>query len=68
MDFAAIWTGGPRNAGIDAAGAPHHIIVRGIERRKIFREDADRDVFAKRLRHVLKETATDVAKYTKFES
>nr|CBX29705.1 unknown protein [uncultured Desulfobacterium sp.] len=26
----------PRKARIDAAGALHHIIVRGIERRKIF--------------------------------
>jgi len=34
-----------RKARIDAAGALHHIIVRGIERRKIFGDDADRDFF-----------------------
>ena len=32
----------PRNARIDAPGALHHIIVRGIERRKIFNDDVDR--------------------------
>ena len=49
----------PRKARIDAAGALHHIIVRGIERRKIFWDDADRDAFVKRLGLVLKETQTD---------
>jgi REP element-mobilizing transposase RayT len=49
----------PRKARIDAAGALHHIIVRSIERRKIFWDDADRDSFVKRLEQVLKETQTD---------
>jgi len=49
----------PRKARIDAPGALHHIIVRGIERRKIFWDDADRDAFVKRLRQVLLETDTD---------
>ncbi|MBU0699098.1 MAG: transposase, partial [Proteobacteria bacterium] len=49
----------PRKARIDAAGALHHIIVRGIERRKIFYDDADRDAFVKRLGQVLIETHTD---------
>ncbi len=31
----------PRKARIDAPGALHHIIVRGIERRKIFYDDID---------------------------
>ncbi len=35
----------PRKARIDATGALHHIIVRGIERRKIFYDDRDRDNF-----------------------
>jgi hypothetical protein len=39
----------PRKARLDAPGALHHIIVRGIERRKIFRDDADRDDFLNRL-------------------
>lgn len=49
----------PRKARIDAAGALHHIIVRAIERRKIFWDDADRDSFVNRLGQVLIETHTD---------
>lgn len=39
----------PRKARIDAPGALHHIIFRGIERRKIFRDNKDRDNFLDRL-------------------
>jgi len=49
----------PRKARIDAAGALHHIIVRGIERRQIFHDDVDRDAFVNRLGQVLIETRTD---------
>jgi REP element-mobilizing transposase RayT len=49
----------PRKARIDAAGALHHIIVRGIKRRKIFWDDADRDSFVNRVGQVLIETQTD---------
>ena len=35
----------PRKARIDAPEALHHIICRGIERRKIFDNDADRENF-----------------------
>ena len=48
----------PRKARIDAPGALHHIICRGIERRKIFRNDADKDDFVARLSRVLTETQT----------
>ena len=48
----------PRKARIDAPGALHHIIVRGIERRKIFLDDFDRDNFSKHLGNVLSETVT----------
>ena len=48
----------PRKARIDAPGALRHVIVRGIERRKIFLDDIDRDNFLKRLGNVLSETAT----------
>ena len=37
----------PRKARIDAPGALHHVIVRGIERGKIFRSDYDRKNFLK---------------------
>jgi putative transposase len=51
--------GMPRKDRIDAAGALHHIIVPGVERRKIFWDDADRDSFVNRLGQVLIETHTD---------
>ena len=38
----------PRQSHIDAPGAPQHIIVRGIERRKLFADDANRKAFAER--------------------
>jgi putative transposase len=44
-----------RTARIDAPGALHHIIARGIGRRKIFDDDADRDAFLERLGIVLSE-------------
>jgi REP element-mobilizing transposase RayT len=48
----------PRKARIDAPGALHHIIVRGIERRKIFYDDKDRNNLIKRLDAVLTNTQT----------
>ena len=48
----------PRKARIDAPGALHHIIVRGIERRKIFYDDPDRNNFLERLGVILTETST----------
>ena len=48
----------PRKSRIDAPGALHHIIARGIERRSIFSDDDDRDDFLKRLGIVLLETGT----------
>lgn len=48
----------PRKARIDAPGALHHIIVRGIERKKIFYTDSDRDNFVERLGKILLETQT----------
>lgn len=54
----------PRKARIDAAGALHHIIVRGIERRKIFYDNGDRDHFLERLGVVLTETGTPCFAWT----
>jgi len=39
----------PRGPRLDFTGALHHVIVRGIERRRIFRGDADRQLFLNRL-------------------
>jgi len=48
----------PRKARIDAVGALHHIIVRGIEGRKVFRDDADRENFLDRLANLLLKSKT----------
>ena len=48
----------PRKARIDAPGALHHIIVRGINRRKIFFNDQDRDDFLDRLGGILSDSKT----------
>ena len=48
----------PRKARIDAPGALHHIICRGIERRKIFIDDTDKNNLLSRLGRVLLETQT----------
>jgi len=48
----------PRKARLYAPGALHHIMVRGIERWKIFRDDTDRDDFLKRLGGILRESQT----------
>ena len=43
----------PRQARIDAPGALHHIIIRGINRRAIFTDDRDRESFLQRLSDLL---------------
>jgi REP element-mobilizing transposase RayT len=48
----------PRKARIDAPSAVQHIIIRGIERKKIFRNDADRSNFLTRLSTIVSETQT----------
>jgi putative transposase len=50
----------PRKARIDAPGALHHIIVRGIEKRQIFEDDKDRDQFIERLDDILTEAETPI--------
>ena len=49
----------PRKARIDAPGALHHIICRGIERREIFRDDTDRNSFIERFGRLVSESKTD---------
>jgi putative transposase len=39
----------PRGPRLDAPGVLHHVMVRGIERRDIFRTDTDREDFVTRL-------------------
>jgi putative transposase len=39
----------PRQARLDVPGALHHIMVRGIDKTKIFRDDQDKAAFLERL-------------------
>jgi REP element-mobilizing transposase RayT len=48
----------PRKSRIDAAGALHHVMVRGIERGAEFRSDIDRNQFLERLGGILQDTKT----------
>lgn len=48
----------PRSARLDAPGAVHHVIIRGIERRKIFRDSRDRNNFLERVSKLVPETNT----------
>ncbi len=48
----------PRKARIDAPGALHHIIARGIARRKVFDDIADRYFLVDRLGLIFRDTST----------
>ena len=48
----------PRRSRIDTTGALHHIMVRGIEKGTIFRNDSDRNQFLERLENILQDTKT----------
>ena len=46
----------PRLARLDTPGVLNHVIIRGIERRKIFRDNKDKDNFLDRLGTLLPDT------------
>ena len=48
----------PRKARIDAPGALHHVIVRGIERKAIFKDNVDRDAFLERAGSIFTDSET----------
>ena len=50
----------PRQARLDAAGTLHHVIIRGIERRRIVDDDQDRRAFILRLGKLAMETGTSI--------
>ena len=57
----------PSRSRIDAPGALQHIIARGINRQRIFKDDADRDNFLDRLGNILSETQTDCFAWAKLK-
>ncbi len=50
----------PRRARLDAAGTLHHVMVRGIERRRIVKDVADHKYFVKRLGELAVATNTSI--------
>ena len=48
----------PRQRRLDAPGLLQHVMARGIERRKLFRDDKDRNSFLDRLADILEATQT----------
>ena len=50
----------PRRARLDSPGTLHHVIVRGIEKRKIVDDVADRKNFVKRMGELAAETGTSI--------
>ena len=48
----------PRTARLDTPGLLHHVMIRGIERRKIFNDDKDRENLIERLSILVPETKT----------
>ncbi len=48
----------PRQPRLDAPGLLQHVMARGIERRKLFRDDKDRNSFLERLAVIFEETQT----------
>lgn len=50
----------PRHARLDAPGTLHHIMIRGIEGIRIFRDDDDRKDFLSRLSNLTEKTKTRV--------
>jgi REP element-mobilizing transposase RayT len=50
----------PRQARLDAPGTLHHVIVRGIEKRRIVDDEKDRESFVSRLGDLAAETQTKI--------
>ena len=50
----------PRRARLDAPGTLHHVIVRGIEKRRIVNDVADRKNFVKRMGELSTDTNTGI--------
>jgi len=50
----------PRKARLDAPGTLHHVMIRGIERSPIFKDDQDREDFISRMGMLAQETRTRI--------
>ncbi len=52
--------GMPRQARLDGQGTLHHVIIRGIEKRRIVDNVKDQEDFVSRLGGIVKETKTAI--------
>ena len=50
----------PRGSRLDAPGTLHHVIIRGIERRKIVESDKGRENFVTRMGSIALDTWTSI--------
>jgi len=50
----------PRQARLDSPGTLHHVMIRGIEKRRIVDDDVDRHDFVRRLGALAEETRTPI--------
>ncbi len=50
----------PRHARLDAPGTLHHVMIRGIEKSPIFKDDQDRQEFTSRMGRLAQETGTRI--------
>ena len=50
----------PRGARLDSPGTLHHVMVRGIERKKIVNDKKDRNEFITRMGDIATETETAI--------
>ncbi len=58
----------PRQARLDAPGLLQYVMARGIERRKIFRDNKDRKSFLDRLAIILEETLKDKSQKSEIDN
>jgi REP element-mobilizing transposase RayT len=50
----------PRQARLDAPGTLHHVIIRGIEKRKIVDDEVDQEYFVSRMGGIAASTGTSI--------
>jgi len=50
----------PRQARLDAPGTLHHVIIRGIEKRKIVDDKKDQNIFVERMGQIALDTDTTI--------
>lgn len=65
MHFTSGWSFGrkramPRQSQLDTPGTLHHVMIRGIEGKSIFRDNQERKGFVARLGNLTKQTGTRI--------